>query len=253
MNWLEVGSVKPTIETLDLNCLLKIFDYLEVESLTSVCDVNEFFKERVLQYNHILSTKWFRMSEYRHFLPTFVEYGHLIRKLEINDYAVQRPCPDKFSYFVQSVTSYLTPGNLTELSLQFGIRVINEDLMKSARPYFCNLTSFAYSAIHSPNTAKQDHMLEEIIGHARNLRNLSICDTRTSCQWLRFDHLMDLEAFTFRFNRLTTTANLQAFIEREPRLKSFVFSSTSVHRQLVSSKRVDCPKIIVYSFILFAC
>lgn len=234
MDWLEVGRERPSIETLDLNCLLKIFDYLQVDSLINVCEVDDFFKTRVLQYHHILSTKWFRMPEYRHFLPTFIEYGRYIRKLEINDYAVQRPCLDKFCYFVQAVTTYLTPGNLTHLAIQFPIRVINEDLLLAARPHFCNLTSFSYCAIHNPNTGKQDRMLDEIIGHARRLRQLSICDTRTSCQWLRHDHLMDLEAFTFRFNRLTTTGNLQEFIERKPRLKSFVFSSTSVHRQLVS-------------------
>lgn len=242
MEWAENMRPKSSLETLNLNCLLEIFDYLDADSLIALCDASDYLKECIFEYKHTLGNKWFRMfdTECIHFLSTFRKYGPCIRKLDVDHYGIQKILPkrlDKFNFFVKSVTDYLTPGNLTHLNINFPIRVFNQLLLQCARPFFRNLISFSYGS-YASHTGNQDQMLLEVIGHARKLRQLSICNTITSCDWLQFKHLLRLDAFTFRFNRLTTTRHLKEFIERKPRLKSFVFSAPLVHRQLVSVCRV---------------
>lgn len=230
---LEMNKAKTTLETLNFNCLLSIFDFLDSESLMLMCRVNDYFNMCVLKYSHILQKKWFRMEDKYSIMPVFRDYGRFMRKLEIIYGAEDRPEFDKYSHFLKGVTNYLTPGSLTELNIDIPICKVNTQLLQSARPFFCNLKALSFSSFEG-RRHRQDQVLGELIGHAFKLRDLSVCFTNTSCQWLRFEHLNNLERLQIRFNRYPTLQFIQEFIERKPRLKSFDFSAMPIQRFLVS-------------------
>lgn len=235
MEWADKKRTAATLDTLHFNCLLRIFDYLDVESLVALCEASAHFEKCILQYKHTLGNKWFRMfnPEHSQFMPTFEKYGSSMRKLEFDHYAIQRTGVDKFNFFVKTIVDFLTPDNLTHLQINFPIRTYNHLLMRCARPFFRNLVSFSFGSDRS-DMRTPDLMLAEIIGHAKQLRELSVCNTLTTCSWLQSKHLLNLEKLTLRFNKLTTTSHLEDFLTRQPRLKSFIFSAPSMHRQMVS-------------------
>lgn len=232
MDLLEINRANATIETLDFNCLLSIFEYLDSESLIIMCEVNDHFKKCVLQYSHILQKKWFRMEDKHSFAPIFRDYGRFMRKLEVTYGNEDLPDIDKYAHFLKGVTSYLMPGSLTELKIETPIHKVSKQLMESARPFVCNLKTFSFRTLEDCRH-RHDQVLDELIGHAFKLQNLSVCYTSTSCQWLRFDHLIHLERLQIRFNRYPTVERIREFIERKPYLKSFDFSALPIQRQLV--------------------
>lgn len=139
----------------------------------------------------------------------------------------------KFNRLIASVTANLVPGNLTELTLRFGVVKIDNDLFGSALPYFCNLKRFTFSACGSNDYSHaQEHVLDEIIANAHQLISLDVRYLRTAGNWYRFSHLKQLQHLTFLFVELTTFAPFRQFIQSRPTLKTLVLSTESVHHQV---------------------
>lgn len=140
----------------------------------------------------------------------------------------------KFNRLLENVVSYLVPGNLTELTLRFGVIKIDKDLLDSALPFFSNLKYFAFSACGSDDFSKaQEHVIAEIIGNAPKLTSLDVRYVRTAGKWFQFNHLRNLQRLTFLFVELTAYVNFRQFIQSRPALTSMVISTESVHHQVI--------------------
>lgn len=138
---------------------------------------------------------------------------------------------------IKTIGAHLVPGNLTELTLRFGVIKIDKDLLKNTLPFFCNLNFFSLSACGSDDYSNaQEHVLSEIIGNAEKLKSLDVRYLRTAGKWFQFKHLKNLQHLTFLFVELTTYADFRQFIQSRPALKSLVLSTESVHHQVMKNK-----------------
>lgn len=139
----------------------------------------------------------------------------------------------KFDRLMESIVEYIVPGNLTELTLRFGIVKSDNGLFARAVPYFCNLKRFTFSGCSSDNFSRaQEHVLDEIIGNAHQLTSLDVRYVRTAGNWYRFSHLKQLNHLTFLFVELTAFAPFRQFIQNRPTLKTLILSTESVHHQV---------------------
>lgn len=138
---------------------------------------------------------------------------------------------------IKTIGAHLVPGNLTELTLRFGVIKIDKDLLKNTLPFFCNLNFFSLSACGSDDYSNaQEHVLSEIIGNSEKLTSLDVRYLRTAGKWFQFKHLKNLQHLTFLFVELTTYADFRQFIQSRPALKSLVLSTESVHHQVMKNK-----------------
>lgn len=139
----------------------------------------------------------------------------------------------KFNRLIKSITEFTVPGNLTELTLRIGIVQIDNDLLENALPYFRNLKRFAFSACSSNEFSRaQELVLDKIVENAPSLLSIDVRYIRTAGNWYRFPHLNQLKHLTFTFVELTAFAPFKNFIQTRPKLKTFIFSSESVHHQV---------------------
>lgn len=152
----------------------------------------------------------------------------------MNEYNILRgKFSSKFNRLLKTIVSYLVPGNLTELTLRFGVIKIDRDLLKGSLPFFCNLKFFSLSACGSDDYSHaQEHVLSEIIGNAQQLTSLDVRYLRTAGKWFQFKHLKNLQHLTFLFVELTKYADFRQFIQSRPALKSLALSTESVHHQV---------------------
>lgn len=245
-----------TLETINMECLLLILDRLDSNSFMELCAVSDNFRNNICLYQHILSNKLFKFDELddvsvlnqiylsyeievSYFLslqlmPVFTNFGQFIRKLEVNEYTlIHDKFISKFNELLNVFIKYLVPGNLTELTIDFGIYKLDRELLRSALPYFSNLKFLCFKGWGDDDYSRsQEYFLDEVIGNARQLKSLDIRHLRTAGKWYRFEHFINLEHLTFIFIDLIKFADFRQFIERRPALKTMILSLDSVHRQV---------------------
>lgn len=245
-----------SLETINMECFLLILDRLDSNSLMELCGVSDNFRNNICLYQHILSNKLFKFDELddvsvlnqiylsyeirtSYFLslqlmPVFTNFGQFICKLEVNEYILIHDIfVKKFNQLLDVFIKYLVPGNLTELTIDFGILKLDRELLRSALPYFSNLKFLCFKGWGDDDYRRsQEYFLDEVIGNARQLKSLDIRHLRTAGKWYRFQHLINLEHLTFIFIDLIKFADFRQFIEKRPALKTMVLSIDSVHRQV---------------------
>lgn len=175
----------------------------------------------------------------------FTNFGQYIHKLDVNEYnLIHDKFVKKFNRMLDAIIVHLRPGNLTELSICFGIVNIDRELVQSALPYFSNLKYFCLSACGSDEFSRsQEYFLDEVIGNAHKLKSLDVRHLRTAGSWYRFEHLVNLEHLTFIFIDLIKFADFRQFIEKRPALKRMVVSIDSVHRQVSLFLLIDAIRL----------
>lgn len=158
----------------------------------------------------------------------------MICKVDVNHYNFPREkYSQKFNGLLKTFTTYLLPGNLTDLTLRIGIIKVDKDLLNSALPYFRNLKRFSIWSSGSDDYSRaQEHVLNEVIGNAHQLNTLEIRYIRTAGAWFAFEHLKNLEHLTFLFVELIKFMDFRQFIQKRPALKTFIMSTESVHHQV---------------------
>lgn len=170
----------------------------------------------------------------------------------MNEYNIDGNHLFKFNRLLEAVTLNLVPGNLTELTIQFGVMNIDKVLLRSALPFFCNLKKFTYSACGLKTYGQaQEHVLTEVIGNSHQLTALDVRYVRTSSSWLRFKHLKNLQRLTVLFVELSAYSAFRQYIQSRPSLKSLVLSIGSVHHQVNFGIFLTIMTISSYILLLF--
>lgn len=186
----------------DINndCLMSIFDYLDIVSLMSLCKTNERFKAIIV--DHVVSLKTFQFRELSSRVSVqklFELFGKSMTKITIDfdDIKIVRRGYTSLEEFLHLVMDHCTPGKLQQLTMtgfSSNSMVVNPKLFADVRKYFENLQTFQIAA--NPmgviqNSENFNAFMEWI--PKQNLRELNLHSLRTLGTWFTKENFPNLQ------------------------------------------------------------
>ncbi|XP_031628628.1 uncharacterized protein LOC116344293 [Contarinia nasturtii] len=193
------------------DCLMSVFDYLDIISLMSVCKTGERYKNLIT--DHVIPLKTIRFGELS---PTisiqkvFKLFGKSMTRIEFaaNDIQWVRPGCSPLAEFLHLIKEYCTPGKLQQLSLagfHNCIMFVEPALLDAVRPFFTELQTFQISQSTWPHGPQYfDDFMKWI--PKQNLRELNLHCMHIVGDWLskeNFPNLQNLHICMFQTNWFT--------------------------------------------------
>lgn len=235
-----LNHAKPkNLNIYDLNddCLIYIFEQLDIRDWLKLSMVSKRFRERVVQ--DIVPRKLvdFTVVRKKHVTrEIFQLFGKSMKKLKISSQCVlQRHSHKAFEKFLRLLLKYSKPGLLKEVQLEFRIpkKTIDIELIIQSVPYFVNVTILK---LRAPRDS--EHSLEQWLGaiihnriHSLDLNGINPFTSKFILNPFELKNLEHLKLhFIPRHNVQSLKNNLIDFIKAKPNLKSFSIDTIEDHQ-----------------------
>lgn len=202
------NAFTPSITSLtDMNddCLVHVFEHLDIISLIKVCKSNQRFKQIVLERVIPFKTVDFAtFSKCYSVEKVFKLFGKSMTRIAINSSDIQMTAVStgslRFAEFLRLLVKYGEPGQLQQVKLDFGVNHCVPtfvQLLDAVCPYFVNVHSISFNL--SANSEWFDKFMVAI--PKQNLRSLNVENMRTVGDWLTAESLPNLRSIHLRLSR----------------------------------------------------
>lgn len=218
----EVPLLPPiSFNTTNDDCLVLIFDHLNIHDLIAMCKVNK--RSRSIIRKQVIGRRVVNFGELpKKRLYTFKLFGKHMTKIKINesDIRIVRPEYTAFDEFLSLIIANGKESRLIDLKMSFSITFSahTEQLLMQAIPYFQNIANLK---IH--NLSNRIYDCNQLLNMfpLENLRSLELFGPNIPAgNWLRFG-LQNLRHFRIGGTWIENFEHLKNFFEFHPNLKSF--------------------------------
>lgn len=232
---------------LNSDCLIKIFEYLDVQDMIQLCKLDTYFdeiiKSQVIAKTVInLGVLDERMSNNRLVLKrstieTFELFGKFMRKLIIRG--------EDFHRFLSTIVKYCKPGRFTYISLSFKINTgyPASNLIDQSVPFFTNLRTLRLSDIS--RSGLYQLFLTKLTAAATSMTILQLHQVTISEGWLqKINNLRQLNLDTpigLEFD------DLNSCLKANPKLTAFEYKGGIDMKSIYDTLPVCCPELHTFS------
>lgn len=236
------NALPPSLTLLtDMNddCLVHVFECLDIVSLIKVCKSNRRFKEIV--FNRVIPFKMVDFATFSKWYPVrkvFEFFGKSMTRMAINESDIQMTAVVadslKFNELLRLLVEYGEPGRLQQVKLTFGKQhnewwrhdVADGELLKAVGPYFKNVHSLSF------NTSGYSRIFNQFMAAIpkQNLRSLNVENLTDVGKWLTAESLPHLQIIHVGFSRpqpMTFDRSEQTRAINESKIIAFISSKPS--------------------------
>lgn len=210
------------LSKLNFDCLEKIFEYLFTNDLIQLCHINpmvcDAIKERTISKHRINFMDWNQIWSTE---TIFAEIGAHIRYMAIHELNFDAGQP--INHFLAKLIEHCTPNRIQELALRFDFNAMDETLLNAARPYFSQLQKLTFGSIGRRSNTDGEQLLAAMIDSAKQLSSIQLENTSSNGNWLRSNHMKNVENLTLVKSSVVDDENLHHYLTNQPKLKTFVW------------------------------
>lgn len=233
---------------LNSDCLVKIFEYLNLPDLIQLCKVDAYFYDLIT--SEIIARKRIDLGVLDKRMPnnqlvlkrsaieSFAMFGKFLKKLVVRG--------EDFNLFLATIMTYCKPDQLTEVELEFKF---NSALPSSlhridqSAPFFSKLRRMKLLDISS--TGLYQHWLTKISENATSIESLQLERVDIVGGWLqKYQNLRQLIIHTARDISLD---DLASCYEVNPQLNAFEYNGTDDLKEVYLTLAACCPRLHTFS------
>lgn len=227
--------------SLNDDCLLAIFQYLEIDDLLRVCEVSSFLQDLIR--DHTMSVRlldFLELTGYWNTNKIFKVFGKKLRRIKIGPYATNA----SFKHFLKLVTSYCERETMVELQLHFysDRNEIPMDLLQRALPFFQTLKKLVL--VGGDKSPIYTQFLKQLcLVPAFNLKVLTLSQLELDEEWSHSEKLDNLEEFRMHGSTslgATHNASLIHLVQTKPKLKLFSYIGPCYYTPEIDAAIASC-------------
>lgn len=241
-----------SLQSLNDDCLLEIFSYLEPDDLLHMYEVDSRFKyfirDRVIP---IRLFDFLNISENWNTTKIFQRFGQKLRRIKIGPYATN----SSFDYFLELITRYCKPETLVELHLHH-YNDQNESelgLMTRALPFFSKLEKLKFvTGAHTSASISTKFLKQLCLAPTFNLKVLTLFQAKLDEEWLHSETLHNLEELRVHSCSslgIKNNQNLIDFLQTKPKLKLFSYMGECYYSPEINAAIASCTRLETLSYI----
>lgn len=242
---------------LNEHCLLKVFDYLNLDDLLQVSKLDPHFKELILKWTIKKKTffsKFNKLKDSSYSLETHKSiqmldiFGKSMRKIKMSG--------NHFSLWLETIMKHCEPATLTDVELSifdyFRMNKDNLKVMYRCTPFFTNLQKFTFSQyVRQRYQEMCTEFLTFISTTATNLQELELQMNSFDLRFLKnMKNLRVLRLYLFRNSSYTIT-DLANCLGSNSRLQVFKFSGVDNITSISDALSKYSPDLTKFSDVNF--
>lgn len=223
-----LSNTQCRLHLLNHDCLLKVFEFLDINDLMQLCKTDVHFKALILD-SFLIGTKVFdwrnglTRSSNNEILQTF---GKSMKKFITNEH--------DFNEFLESVTKYCAPKKLTSVMINLtghmtGPDMANLHTIQLSMPYFSNLLKLSLSG-YVTYINSIDEFLLALSLTAKNLQQLTLYRSHLAGGWCttsRMENLRELRIIR-PYEHTFSISDFKSYLCSLPQLEVFVYDGFPV-------------------------
>lgn len=229
--------------TLNEDCILNVFEFLNVTDLIQMSKVHIYFKNLITKWiigKKVLNLRGMDQSFKQEIFQTF---GKSMRKFIIYE--------TDFNHLLETIIKYCEPARLTEVeinlkqtNLDVNMNNIQLSMNFMSNLYKLTLNSMSYERINS-----YDYFLAGIVVAALNLQILHLNHIDIGGAWMKTNRIWNLSELQLHKPRNLNFTDLNTFLACLPNLKSFLFIGKQDITDVGNTLTRCCPNLKTFQDI----
>lgn len=228
------------------DCLLKMFEYLNVKDLIQLCKLDSYFYDLItsdfipkkLINLGVMDTRLRnnKLVLKRSTIEYFKVFGKFMKRIVISG--------EDFNLFLDTIVRYCQPDRLTEINLQFKENTAFPalDLIDQSLPFFTRLHRLRLYDISS-NGLYQQFLIK--ISEISNVQFLQLRQVNVEDGWLqRMDSLRELQIHS---SRILSFDDLSSCYKVNPKLRVFNYKGSDDLQPIYDTLSACCPNLQTFS------